>query len=489
MHEDDIEENSEEGEADPHYKPMWARWLAVFVCVTAGVTAAASPEVWRAATVSFVEQLEQWEKVYTFLPHCGKISRPGRFVQRWYDKFLGGNYTLEDAARSGRPRLLSLKEAQRAADFVKKGRWVKVKARKGTHHRLVYFTSIQDAVDHTPELQKILEDNQISVAQLRAAMHAADPDLVRRRITFKRALSKEEKEERVKTAQELIQQYERDPSFLQNMIFIDETSIVLQGGGHEHVAVWCDKHDVDFNDVCPLPIGHKQEPTKVHIIAAVSAHPAFKASNGLVYVDFTTGTSHIHRRHNRRMDGSTRVPDYSYQVGGVAGLLQGCEHTDTMLNSHHTQRALPRLVGVLQHIHIQLPPALPLSPTVGKARCQHNSSTSLGSSPSCNQGSQHTTRVFEVCCMHAQQGTARLNGCYIEPHISVSYVCFCVLMNASPMVPAIHQNPEASHKIVEINRRPPKGRDSLMAVLNMQPPAPQQLHEPALTGPHCTACR
>lgn len=250
MHADPIEVDPQPEQAAPHYKPMWARWLAVFVCVTVGVTAAASPELWHVATASFVEQREQWEKVFAFLPNCGEISRPGRFVQRWYTKFLGGDYTLEDAARSGRPRLLSLEEAQRAAAFVKKGRWVKVKARKGTHHRLVYFTSIQDAVDHTPELKKILDDNQISVAQLRAAMHAADPDLVRRRITFKCALSKEEKEARVKTAQELIQQYERDTSFLQNMIFIDETSIVLQGGGHEHVAVWCDKHDVDFVSTC-----------------------------------------------------------------------------------------------------------------------------------------------------------------------------------------------------------------------------------------------
>lgn len=323
MHADPIEVDPQEEQGDPHYKPMWARWLAVFVCVSVGVTAAASPEQWRAATVSFVQQREQWEKVFTFLPQCGEVSRPARFVQRWYAKFLGGDCTLEDAARSGRPRLLSLEEAQRAAAFVKKGRWVKVKVKKGTQHRLVYFTSIQDAVDHTPELKKIIDDNQISVAQLRAAMHAADPDLVRRRITFKRALSKEEKEERVKTAQQLIQEYERDPSFLQNMIFIDETSIVLQGGGHEHVAVWCDKHDVDFNDVCPLPIGHKQEPTKVHVIAAVSAHPAFKANNGLVYVDFTTGTSHIHRRHNKRMDGSTRVPDYNYQVGVLLGCYKG----------------------------------------------------------------------------------------------------------------------------------------------------------------------
>ena len=61
MHADAIEVDPQAEQADPHYKPMWARWLAVFVCVSVGVTAAASTELWHAATVSFVQQREQWE--------------------------------------------------------------------------------------------------------------------------------------------------------------------------------------------------------------------------------------------------------------------------------------------------------------------------------------------------------------------------------------------------------------------------------------------
>jgi hypothetical protein len=346
LHADPIEVDFEKEKKAPHFKPMWVRWLAVFVCISVGVTAASSNAKWREAIASFEQQKEQWEKTFENLPYCGELERPRRFMSDWFDRVKDGNHTCEDKHRSGRPRLVPPKVAERAAALVKKGRWVEVKTKKGTHHRLVYFTSIQDAVDHIPELQSILADHSITVAQLRAAMHDADPDLVRRRITFKRALSKEEKAERVATAKGLIERHAGDPSLLQNMIFIDETTIVLQGGNHEAVAVWCDKHDVNFNDVCPLPVGHKSEPTKVHIIAAVSAHPAFESTNGLVYVEFTTGTSHIKRRHNKRMDGSTRVTDYNYQVGGVAVLLHCSEHRDSSIHSCMTQLLMPRQASV-----------------------------------------------------------------------------------------------------------------------------------------------
>lgn len=383
LHADPIEVDSVPEQADPHYKPMWARWLAVAVCVLVGVTAASEPEVWRQATATFVQQQQQWEKLFQNLPRCGKIEAPGRFVRRWFTKLLKGASDCEDDPRAGRPRLLSLEVAARAAALVKQGRWVKVKVGKHTHHRLVYFTSIQDAVDHTTELQDILRNNGVTVHQLREAMHAADPTLVRRRITFKRALSKEEKRQRVQSAKLLIDRVESNPDILHNMVFIDETTIVLQGGGHEHVAVWCDKNDVSFNDVCPLPIGHKADPTKVHVIAAVSAHPAFKASNGLVYVDFTTGTSHIRRRHNKRMDGSMPDPAYNYQVGTAAGVLHWVKHTDLMRGSCHVQSAGGRKHGVLQHTHIQPLLALPTCVALGIGWCEHNGSTM----PSCIQSS------------------------------------------------------------------------------------------------------
>lgn len=385
LHADHIESDSDAEEAEPHYKPMWVRWLAVFVVVAVGAAAADSPEAWQAATATFTAQKEQWEKVFENLPHCGKISRPPRFMRRWFENVKAGNHTCEDAHRSGRPRVVPPAVAKRAAEIVKKGRWVKVQSRRGAQHRLVYYTSIQEAVDHSSELQSILADHHINVEQLRAAMHDADPDLVRRRLTFKRALSKEEKADRVKTSKALLREYEQDPSLLQRMVFIDETSIVLQGGGHEAVAVWCDKNDVNFNDVCPLPVPNKSNPTKVHIIVAVSAHPAFANKNGLVYVEFTTGTSHIQRRHNKRMDGGEKIGNWVYQVGAVAGLLHGSVHQNTFALDSSTQPLLPRHARICQRIHIRLFPALPLYVTASIAGCQHHSGTVADSIPASNQ--------------------------------------------------------------------------------------------------------
>ena len=46
--------------------------------------------------------------------------------------------------------------------------------------------------------------------------------------------------------------------------------------------------------------------------------------------------------------------------------------------------------------------------------------------------------------MHAHHYAPGLNGCHVQPHILISYVCTAVLMYASPMVVAIHQHKEAS---------------------------------------------
>jgi hypothetical protein len=207
VHADNDPEEEKAEAQDPHYKPMWARWLAVFVCVSLSITAASDPAVWRQAQVNFLQYQEQWETVFKTLPRCGKIKRLDRFIKRWYSKWDHGNYTCHDDSRSGRPRLIEELEAAQAAEFVKKGRWVKIKRGKKTFHRLMYYTSIQDAVDNVPELQEILDRNNCTVEQLREAMHAVDPHLKRRRITFKRALSSSEKKNRVQQAEQLLERY------------------------------------------------------------------------------------------------------------------------------------------------------------------------------------------------------------------------------------------------------------------------------------------
>lgn len=320
---DSDDSHDEIEKCDPHYKPLWARFWALFVCLSLGVTAASDPALWAIATETFSVERAALEAQYKALPRCGEPSRVRRFMQRWLSKWEQGNFTCADELRIGRKRLLSVEEAQKAADLIKKGKWIKVKVRNKVQHRLVYYTSIQDAIDNCPEVADICTRNNITAEQLREAMHYVDPDLVRKRITFKRRLSKEEKADRVQTAEAMLQRLSEDPSMLERMVFIDETSVVLLGDNHDHVHAWCDKHDVNFHDVCPLPAVSTSNPLKVHLIAAVSAHPAFAATKGLVYVEVTTGTTYIKRRHNRRLDGSTKVSDYNYQVRCTAGVYLG----------------------------------------------------------------------------------------------------------------------------------------------------------------------
>ena len=71
--------------------------------------------------------------------------------------------------------------------------------------------------------------------------------------------------------------------------------------------------DARFRDYHGVP-GSLLKPVKAHVVAAVSAHPAFASASGLVYMDFTTGTTAIRRRINKRLDGSQTVPDYAYWV-------------------------------------------------------------------------------------------------------------------------------------------------------------------------------
>lgn len=124
----------------------------------------------------------------------------------------------------------------------------------------------------------------------------------------------------------LLDWYRHDTSMLQRLVFLDETSVFSHGNSHDHVHVWAMRDDPGFEDVCHVPRYKLNKPNKAHIIAAVTAHPAFASRNGLLYMDFTIGTTDIHRRHNKRMDGSQASHNFVYLVS----VLPGGNITDVM---------------------------------------------------------------------------------------------------------------------------------------------------------------
>ena len=312
-----------------HYKPFWLRAFAVIICAQSLVNGEVN---WDEASTNFNAQLpgKVLEKEGAEVEIT--VTRSRSFLKRWWEKF-NREGTLEDEHRSGRPPLISKADALRASAVLKQGRIVKYKVRNLEFEQLTYYTTVHEAIDENEELRAMVERLGCTPKQLLHAMHQHDPDLARRRITFKRAFSAAELEERMRFGAMMlaeIAKYPQPSDYLQKIVFIDEASVVLLGNNKEAVHAWCSKHATCFSDVCPIK-DHKKDPVKAHFIAAVTSHPAFEDKSGLVYMDFTTGTTDIHRRKNTRLDGSQYVPDWRYQVGW----LHWVEDYDTIFNTRH----------------------------------------------------------------------------------------------------------------------------------------------------------
>lgn len=238
------------------------------------------------------------------------------FLVRIWEHFYDHG-TLADMPRSGRPTNIPAAVAKEAAALVKEGEWVSV-VRQGTALRKkVYYTSIFHAVSKLDRLREIMQQYDVDCRGLLHAMHQHDPDLTQRSIYFKYEFPPELLQARVTTTAELLENLpppgaERR-AWLDRLIWIDEGGVMLSDYAKKSVKVWCSKHDFNRNDVVHLPHVRGQDECKVHFILAVTSHPRFMGKNGLVYWEFTTGTTNIRRRRNTlgQVDGEA----FGYQVG------------------------------------------------------------------------------------------------------------------------------------------------------------------------------
>jgi hypothetical protein len=256
--------------------------------------------------------VEEMQAVFPEQPVIIKESNK-RFMERWWEAFKNTGKT-KDLPRSGRPRLIPPIDAVKAASIIKKGRVIIPQKGRHTEPHTAYYTSISEAIMENEELSHLVSSLHCNADQLLAAIHQFVPGLVCKRVMFKRGLTPAEMEHRVRSSKELLRMLATVPDFLQKLVFIDETTIFTHGDQKDHVYVWVDEDDKAFDDVCHVPLTSLQKPNKAHVIAAVTANDAFNAKGGLVYMDFTTGTSDIHRRHNKRMDGSQKDGTFKYTV-------------------------------------------------------------------------------------------------------------------------------------------------------------------------------
>lgn len=291
-----------------HYKPTWARLLAVAVamsCMASGVVNYTKAGHLLEVKLGYFNTVLENEPAHLREPASD-------FVKRWYQNFrTKGN--VDDAQRSGRPPKIPDSKAREAAEIVSRGYYVE---RTISHQRVVerkYFSTMAEAVAYNATLQHTLRTYTATHEQLLDAIHRVAPEVVHRRVTFRHQLSPAEMGKRTSVAAGLLARYHTDPNLLTRMVFIDETTILTHSLKHEHIEVWVNSTDPTFHDFHGVP-GKAWNPVKVHVIAAVTAHPYYQGSGGLVYVDFTTGTTNIARRVNKRVDGSTASAHFVYLV-------------------------------------------------------------------------------------------------------------------------------------------------------------------------------
>lgn len=294
-----------------HYKPKWMRLLAVaaaMTCIGGGLV-----NYTKAGQV-FEVKIGYFKSVFPKEPaQLGEAS--SQFVKRWYENFVKtGN--VDDAPRSGRPPKIPDSSARQAAELISRGYTVQHNVRGQQVQEHKYFSSVAEAVTYHDVLRDMLTEFKATNEQLISAMHRAAPELVRRRVTFRHKLSNDEKAKRQRVAAELLARYQTDTALIERMVFIDETTIMTHSLKHDHIEVWVNQSDTKFHDYHGVP-GKAWDPVKVHVVAAVTAHPSYERTGGLVYVEFTTGTTDIRRRINKRLDGSTRSTDFVYLVSGL----------------------------------------------------------------------------------------------------------------------------------------------------------------------------
>jgi len=277
----------------------------------------------RAVAAACTGDIIDWDKA-TAVFKCLDNSSYAGGVSGHYKDFLKRNWEhfcktgrVDDADRSGRPAKLPEQEAKRASELIKAGKWVWVLPKKNGIKRQVYFRTIPQAIKEVPELQKLVEKYKLTADALRHRMLKVDPDLMRHTLTMKYDHDAASMRARQQYCKEMLAAISSGPNqrqaFLESLVFCDEATVILSTTEDKKIHAWVSKEHFNKCTVLHMPHVKGYKDCKIHFFIAVSAHPAFQGTNGLVYWEFTTGTTALKRYHNTRdqEDGEA----FYYQVG------------------------------------------------------------------------------------------------------------------------------------------------------------------------------
>jgi hypothetical protein len=203
-------------------------------------------------------------------------------------------------------------EALKCAAILKGGYWKKQaltsgRRKGGRRHEEVrewraYYSSIHEACQMEPVLKQVCEEHGVTPAYLLRRTHEEDPNLVMRCRDEKRALSAEQRADRMAAAKRNLDEYNKGKKkYLARIVWIDECAMWMVPKNTKR-RVYCDAHDEGVHAVVPLQTVQKGDKVKVRVLLAVTHQ------FGACFMEFMTGTTGL-----KRLDLQGKGP---YKVGG-----------------------------------------------------------------------------------------------------------------------------------------------------------------------------
>lgn len=419
-----------------------------------------------AGAKAFTGKKVDWSKAVAFFKSIGK-GVPARHVashrlaylkQRWRNFIKWGN--IDDAPRSGRPPLLADAVAQRAAELVKAGQLVRALPPHTHVMKKVLFRSIPQAIRAVPELAAMCSEHNISSAQLLHAMQRVDPDLKLHTFHFKYAHTEKQLEVRQNYCREKVAWL--DPMTaarrvqLERFVWWDEGTVQIGDLEHKTIKAWGSKEGLHSVDVLHLPSVKGQQPCKIHFIIAVSSHPAFHRTNGLVYFEFTTGTTHDKRLWN--VYEGDEAGAHKYKVSNSV-------FTDCVAKSIITHQAVqPYCLQQPRVLHACLQPVSASKHHTPLRCCSSNSS-------------HHCCWLLQVTLMHPHQPHTCIDCCQVACKVTFCHRALQACVHALPVAHSIHLHQHIVAPIVKVKGTMPHGVPHLMAPLLTAFMQQQQAHE------------
>lgn len=172
-----------------------------------------------AAAILFREWSPSWGR---------KPRKPTSFIARHAHKLMATG-SVDDAPRPGGPRKMTKEQDLRAKDiFIAGYKEERKLTRRGPAIvSTIPFAGIGDALRRSLPLAALRAAAGVSQATLWRHILEADPTIHRASVDYKRALTQQQMDARVASADDLLARWAADPGILQRLVFVDEGSAII----------------------------------------------------------------------------------------------------------------------------------------------------------------------------------------------------------------------------------------------------------------------